>query len=347
MREADLWRFVVPANATIRDAMAAINANYSEIVVVVDDMRNALGVITDGDVRRGLLRGLSLNDEAIDIMTPGFASVSVGTDRAAALDLMKALVVRQLPILDGTRFVGLHLLAEILGAVAKPNRALIMAGGKGTRLRPHTDNKPKPMVLVAGRPILERIVLHLVGHGIREIIVAINYLGEQIKEYFGDGSKYGCRIEYLQESRELGTAGALSLLSTLPDEPLLVMNGDQITRIDFGAMLSFHESERAALTVAAGPYRHEIPFGVVETQGALLKRIEEKPTIQVMINRGVYVLEPSLLKLVPHNEFFTMVDLIDLCRQKGSQVSVFLADDDWIDIGRPVDLELAHGRGSF
>lgn len=346
MREADLRRFVVSEDASIRDAIAAINGNYSEIVIVVDGSQNALGVITDGDVRRGLLRGLSLRDAATSIMTRNFASVPAGTDRAAALDVMKALVVRQLPILDGMRLVGVHLLAEILGAVPKPNRAVIMAGGKGVRLRPHTENRPKPMLLVAGRPILERIVLHLVGHGIRDVYIAINYLGEQIKDYFGDGSKLGCRIEYLQEDRELGTAGALSLMSSRPDEPVIVMNGDQITRIDFGAMLDFHQSEQASLTMAVGHYQHEIPFGVVEVAGTQLVRIDEKPTIQTMINRGIYVLEPSLLAAVPHNEFFTMVDLVDHCRDRKHQVSVFLADDDWIDVGRPSDLALAQGRGS-
>ncbi len=346
MREADLRRFVIPASATIRDAIAAINDNYSEIVIVVDEFQNALGVITDGDVRRGLLRGLSLQDAATGIMTRDFTSVPAGTDRAAALDVMKALVIRQLPILDGARLVGVHLLAEILGAVPKPNRAVIMAGGKGVRLRPYTESRPKPMLPVAGRPILERIVLHLVGHGIRDVSIAINYLGEQIREYFGDGSSFGCKIEYLQEDRELGTAGALSLISSPPDEPVIVMNGDQITRIDFGAMLDFHKTEQASMTMAVGHYQHEIPFGVVEAEGTQLVGMEEKPTIQTMINRGIYVLEPSLLAAVPRDEFFTMVDLVDLCRDRQRRVSVFLADDDWIDVGRPSDLALAQGRGS-
>jgi len=343
MHTADLDRYVISPEATIRDALHAINLNEAEFVAVVDPQGVVLGVITDGDIRRGLLRDLTLADRAVDIMTRDFISIQQGADRAAALDLMKALVIRQLPILAGKRLVGLHLFGEILGAVPRPNRAVIMAGGRGTRLRPYTETVPKPMIPVAGRPLLERIVLHLVGHGIRNITLAVNYLGDQIERHFEDGRRFGCSISYLREQQELGTAGALSLIENPPAEPLIVMNGDQITRVDFGAMLAFHDDERPAMTMAVGPYQHEIPFGVVEAEGSDLKRIEEKPTIQVIINRGIYILSPELLKQVPQGRPFTMVDLTDLCQQESRKVSIFYTEDEWIDVGRPADLARANG----
>ncbi|MBL8839602.1 MAG: nucleotidyltransferase family protein [Alphaproteobacteria bacterium] len=255
-----------------------------------------------------------------------------------------ARVIRHVPVIDGERrLVAIHFLRDLIGAAPKPNVAVIMAGGKGTRLRPLTDNLPKPMVEVAGRPILERLVLHLVGHGVSRIYLAVNFMAERIERHFGDGAAFGCRIEYLRETTALGTGGALSLLPSPPEHPFLVMNGDQITNVDVTKLLQFHAERGFAATVAAGPHSVEVPFGVVRESAGRLVEIEEKPTLHFVVNRGIYVLNPSVLGAVPMNCAFPITDLFGTLIADGHEVGVFYFDDQWIDVGRHEDFRRANG----
>lgn len=335
---------VIPDDGTIRDAMQAITANGREVVLVRGAGGGIVGLITDGDIRRGLLRGLTLASPCADVMTRDFFAVAPGADRAAVLDMMMARVIRHVPVVDRERrLVAIHFLRDLIGATAKPNVAVIMAGGKGTRLRPLTDNLPKPMVEVAGRPILERLVLHLVSHGVLRIYIAVNFLAERIERHFGDGSAFGCRIEYLRETTALGTGGALSLLPSTPEHPFLVMNGDQITNVDITKLLQFHAEQGVAATVAAGPHSVEVPFGVVRERARRLVEIEEKPTLHFAVNRGIYVLNPSVLGAVPENCAFPITDLFGKLIADGREVGVFYFDDQWIDVGRHEDFRRANG----
>jgi dTDP-glucose pyrophosphorylase len=344
MLTKDLERFVIPDTASLRDAMLAIDANWREVVMIQDQSERIIGIITDGDIRRGLLDGLPMSATAVEIMSRDFISVSLDTDRAAVLDLMKAVRIRHVPVIDEAKcLVGIHFFEEIIGASVRPNSAVIMAGGKGTRLRPITEHCPKPMVMVAGRPILERIVLHLVGNGIRHIYLAINYLGHMIEDYFGDGSSFACRIEYLREQTELGTGGALSLLPDNLQHPLFVLNGDQINRIDVQGMLNRHFEANADATMSVGAYQHEVPYGVVHQQGGRLQRLEEKPVLNMLINRGVYVLNPSVLTLIPKAQFFPITELYDCLLRQDKTVVTHFSEEDWIDVGRPDDLQRANG----
>ena len=211
---------VISCDSTIRAAMEAINANSREFVLIRDHAGRIAGLITDGDIRRGLLRGLTLESSAADVMTRDFVSATPGIDRAAVLDLMKARTIRHVPVLDADRrLVAIYFLRDLIGTSEKPNIAVVMAGGKGTRLRPLTESLPKPMVEVAGRPILERVVLHLVGHGVRRVYLAVNFMAETIKRHFGDGSAFGCAIEYLHETKPLGTGGALVIAAATDRAP--------------------------------------------------------------------------------------------------------------------------------
>ncbi len=345
MEREQLKKFVVADTATIRDAMRAIDANWHEVVVVQDANQRVLGVITDGDVRRGLLRGLSMDAPANEVMTKTFVRVSPETDRAAVLDMMKAKVIRQIPVIgaDGT-LKGIHFLEELIGAEAKPNIAVIMAGGQGTRLRPLTERCPKPMISVAGRPILERIVLHLVGHGIRKIFISVNYLAEIIESHFGDGAGFHCEIEYLRESEPRGTGGALAFLPGPLSHPVVVLNGDQITQVDFSSLLEFHRNERADATIAARSYQVEIPFGVLRAENRRLVELTEKPSAHFLINSGIYVLDPSVLPLVPRNRNFPITELFSVLLEKNRKVAVHYFDEEWIDVGRHEDLRKADGR---
>ena len=344
MLTKNLQQFAIPDSASIGEAMAAIENNSREVVLVRDSIEAIIGVITDGDIRRGLLNGLTMATPAVEVMSRKYISVQLHTDRAAVLDLMKAIRISHVPVLDqNQRLLGIHCLHEVIGHTELPNVAVIMAGGKGTRLRPYTETCPKPMVKVAGRPILERIILNLVGSGIRKIFISINYLGHMIEDHFGDGSEFGCQIEYLKESTELGTGGALSLLPAGLQNPVIVLNGDQISRINVLGMLNRHNESGADATISVGHYQHEVPYGVVHQDNGRLLRLEEKPALDILINLGMYVINPAVIDLVPENRFFLITDLFGKLLEQQKTISTYFSDEDWIDVGRPDDLKRANG----
>jgi dTDP-glucose pyrophosphorylase len=344
-RNASLEDLVISDKCTIREAMVAISANGREVVLTSNDEDRIVGLITDGDIRRGLLRGLTLDSPTNEVATTSFFAVAPSTDRAFVLDLMKARMFQHVPVLNHERrLVAVHFLKDLIGATEKPNVAVIMAGGKGLRLRPITENLPKPMVEIAGRPMLERIVLHLVGHGIRKIYLAVNYMREIIENHFGDGSAFGCCIEYLRESEPRGTGGALTLLPTRPSDPILVLNGDLVTHIDVTAMLETHASGENAATIAVGPYQVQIPFGTVVERDRKLIALEEKPAVEFLVNRGIYVLDPGVLDEVPGNGEFPITALFPILMKKGKSVGVFYFNDSWLDVGVPEELRRAQGR---
>jgi dTDP-glucose pyrophosphorylase/CBS domain-containing protein len=348
-RQGDARRLVdaltVHQSATLRQGMEAIEAGGAEIALVVDDSGRLLGTLTDGDVRRAILGGTKLTDPLDDAMNRDFTALRAAAGRAEALDLMRALTITQIPIVDEMgHLLGLHLLREMIGAVPRPNWAVIMAGGRGERLSPVTDTTPKPMITVAGRPVLERIVLHLVGYGIRRIFVSVNYKAEVVERHFGDGSSLGCRIEYLREDQPLGTAGALSLLTEKPADALLVLNGDLLTQFDVGQMLAYHRSARYVATVGIREYSHSIPFGVVRTCDGQAISMAEKPVEVWDVNAGVYILEPELVARVPKDKAISMPAVMEECLARGEAVGTFRLDDDWIDIGRHDDLRKARGQ---
>lgn len=339
-----LKRISIGLQVTLRDAMLAIDRGACEICLVVDKAGRLKGTLTDGDIRRAILGGAGLEKRASDYMQEKFTSVSPRVGRENVLDLMRARGLQQIPILDdGGKLVGLHLLREIIGAVPRRNWAVIMAGGRGERLRPLTESIPKPMILVAGRPILEHIVLHLVGYGIRRIFLSIHYLGEVIEKHFGDGSAFGCRIEYLRENKPLGTGGSLSLLPEVPSHPLLVLNGDLLTQFDIGNLLGFHRDGGYEATVGVHDYVHMIPYGVVEIEGDRIVEVLEKPTHVWTANAGIYVLKPALLGRVPKESEFPLPALIEDCLERGTPVGAFRIQSDWVDVGRHQELKKARG----
>jgi dTDP-glucose pyrophosphorylase len=326
-------------------AMRRITDNSREVALVVNDAGELLGVVTDGDIRRGLLDGLGTDAAAGKVMTRDYTSVGPETDRAAVLDLMKARGIRHVPVVDAARrLLGIHFLDDLIASAPRPNSALIMAGGRGTRLHPITQALPKPMVTVAGRPILERLVLQLVGHGVTDIFISLHYMPETIRRYFGDGRQLGCRIEYIMEPEPLGTGGALSLLPQRPAHPLLVMNGDLVMQIDFGGLLDFHRRHGCGATIAVRPFEMEIPFGVVRSENERLTGLQEKPTTFHLINAGVYVLDSKVIELVPSGQMFPMTALFERLLSEKQEVGVFHINSDWIDVGRHEELRRARGE---
>jgi NDP-sugar pyrophosphorylase family protein len=272
-------------------------------------------------------------------------SVSDRSPRAEVVDLMQALQLRQIPALnEAGALVGLHLLHHILGHVPQPNWAVIMAGGKGARLGELTKTIPKPMLKVAGRPIIERLVYHLVGYGINRIFISTNYLAEIIENHFGDGSGFGCKIEYLRETPDepLHTGGSLSLLPEKPTEPVFVCNGDLVTQVDLGSMFEFHQEGGYLATIGVRSYSHEVPFGCLEVSDGRVTSLVEKPTLTQLINAGMYVLSPEIIGRVP-KKHFPITNLFEQALQLGDKVGAFEIVDDWIDVGQREQLKQARG----
>jgi len=345
--EVELGKLIVHADATLREALEVIDQGAESIAFVADGQGCVLGTLSDGDVRRALLRGRGLDDRCLpETMRRDFVHVSPETGRAEVLDLMRARDVGQLPVLDRAgRLCGLHTIGRLLSAAERANPVVILAGGRGTRLHPITENLPKPMVAVAGRPILERLVLHLMSHGVRNFYLSVNYLAHIIEDHFGDGSRFGCRIEYLRESEPLGTGGPLSLLDPVPEQPVVVLNGDLVTQCDIGRMIDFHERGGYIATFGLRPYEIEIPFGVATVEDHELTALEEKPTQRMLVNAGIYVLSPDAVRMIPKNRNFPITDLFGRCLQERMPVGAHVLEEEWLDVGRPEELLKANGHG--
>ncbi len=329
----------------LRTALRSLDASALGIVVVEDNTGRAVGTLTDGDIRRAFLGGARIESPVDDHVNRSFRSVGTSASRAEVLDVMQSRALSQIPILDADgHMIGLHTLHRILGATPRPNWAVVMAGGRGERLRPLTDVVPKPMIRVAGRPILERIVLHLVGFGIPRIFLSVNYKADVIEAHFGNGAAFGCSIDYLREEIPLGTGGALSLIPEMPQHPLLVLNGDLLTQFDVGSLLMFHAAGRHSATIGIHEYTHTVPFGVVDVDGARVIQLREKPSATWHANAGIYVLQPDLVARVPARTFFPMPALIEDCLDRGETVGAFHVEEDWIDVGRQTELDRARGR---
>ena len=336
--------YLVADTATVRDAMAAVDRGAARIALAVDTEGRLTGVVTDGDLRRALLGGTELTDPVAPVLTRRYLSVTADDGRAAALELMRARRIDAVPVIDRDgRPVGLHLLQQFLEPVTRTNWAVIMAGGRGVRLRPMTDDLPKPMLSVAGRPIIERLVLHLVGFGLKRIFVSVNYLGDVIEEHLGDGSRLGARVEYLREDEALGTAGALGLLPEAPTEPVLLLNGDLVTSADLGGLLDAHTAGGFRATIGTRRYLHTVPFGCVERDGARVVALDEKPTLEREVNSGIYVLDPSVVAGVTRDRRVDAPTLIADLLAAGEPVGAFEIEDEWIDVGQREQLAAARG----
>jgi dTDP-glucose pyrophosphorylase len=340
----DMERYCVQDGVTILEGIESIDRSDSGFSVVVDADGKVKGVLTDGDIRRALLAGYQLDSPLMPHVHAEFLSVTQEATRVEVLDLMQARKIRHVPVIGSSgELKRIHLLSSIIGSNDLPNWAVIMAGGKGTRLRPLTEHLPKPMIKVAGRPILERLILHLVGHGVKRIFLSVNYMSDVIEEHFKDGADFGCSIEYLREDEPLGTGGSLSLLPELPSDPVLVMNGDLVMQVNLERMLQFHHEGGYSATMGVKPYHHEVPFGCVETNKGKIVSIREKPSIDRLINAGVYAISPDVLKAIPKS-FYPITELFQQTVEKGGSCGAFVIDEDWMDVGRMDDLNKAQGH---
>lgn len=341
---AEPWRkATLSADATLQEAIRSLDKTGMQIVLVVSPDDTLIGTLTDGDIRRGLLRGLALDSPLVPIIKHDPLVSPQEMTRDTVLQLMQANRIHQLPVVDEARhLVGLHLWDELMVPRQRPNLMVIMAGGMGTRLRPHTENCPKPLLPVSGKPMLEHIIERAKTEGFQHFVLAIHYLGHMIEEYFGDGSRWGVRIDYLREESPLGTAGAISLLTPHPEKPFLVTNGDVLTDIRYGELLDFHCRHGAVATMAVRLHEWQHPFGVVRTKGVDIIGFEEKPIARSHINAGIYVLDPGALDVLIAGEHCDMPTLFSRVQESGARTIVYPMHEPWLDVGRPDDYEQAN-----
>ena len=337
------WRAaLLRDDATMEDAVRVLDKAGLQIVLVVNELNELLGTVTDGDVRRGLLRGLPMNVPVVTIAHQSPLVVPPQLGREAVLQLMQANKVHHLPVVDERRrVIGLHLWDNLAAPSARPNAMVIMAGGKGTRLRPHTESCPKPLLPVGDKPMLEHIIDRARAEGFKQFVLSVHYLGHMIEEYFGDGNQWGVRIDYLREPSPLGTAGALGLMQPRPDAPFVVTNGDVLTDIRYGDMLDFHLRQGAVATMAVRQHEWQHPFGVVQTHGVDIIGFEEKPVSISHVNAGIYILDPAALDVLAPNENCDMPDLFARLRSRLERTIVYPMHEQWLDVGRIDDFELA------
>lgn len=334
---------------SLRECLSIIHKHGVENVFIVDADTRLLGVVTEREIRGVLVNGGGLDAPVRDLVRQPATIVTPTYSRADALDAMRMLQIRQIPVVDDEgHLVGVHNDRRVVRESSRANWAVIMAGGRGTRLAPFTDKIPKPMLQVAGRPILERLVLHLAGAGIERVFLSVNYLGHLIQDHFGDGSAFGCSIEYLweDEDRPLGTGGPLGLLWDLgyrPTAPLVVMNGDLVTGFPVGELLEAHDAQEVLATIAVTEYQHQVPYGVLEIDEHRLMRIVEKPIPTWPVSSGIYVIEPDLLPRVPHGELYPITDLFEDSLKRDEPVGLWPMKDPWQDVGLPSELARARG----
>jgi len=345
LREESWRHATLPANVNIAQVIKNLNEVALKIVLIVNEAGELEGTISDGDIRRGLIKGLDINSPITSIIHRNALVVPPDIERAMVMQLMVANKIQQIPVVDADRrVVGLHLWDEITTPPTRPNLMVIMAGGMGTRLRPHTENCPKPLLPVAGKPMLEHIIEHAKLEGFSHFVLAIHYLGHMIEEHFGNGERLGVQIDYLREQSPLGTAGALGLLNPRPDAAFVVTNGDVITDIHYGELLDFHLRHNAAATMAVRVHEWQHPFGVVQTQGIEIVGFEEKPVARTHINAGVYALEPDALNALAADTRCDMPALFERLQEQSKRTVAYPMHEPWLDVGRPDDLERARSN---
>jgi len=333
---------VLLPSASLREALEAITKNGLQAVTVTDEAGRLVGLLTDGDVRRALLRGAALDGPVIAAVNRTPTMALPATTRDEAIALMQRRTIRLLPLVDvGGVLVDVLFLDELLKPPALPNTAVIMAGGAGRRLAPLTETTPKPLLRVGGKPLLEIMIERLRDAGVRDMLVTLHYMGDVIEQQIGEGERFGVRIRYVRETQALGTAGSLRLVHAQFDAPFFLVNGDILTKCDFRAMLEFHERHGAEMTVGTVPYTVDLPYGVLEVDGARLAGVTEKPRLDFVINSGVYVVSPAATALVPYGEPFDVPDLMQALAAAERHVVAFPIREYWLDVGRIDDLNKA------
>lgn len=340
------WKEIqVLPETPIREAIRVLDKSAKQILLVVDKSNRLLGTVTDGDIRRGILKGLAFDEPTDRIMNTQPTVARAGEPREQMLANMQRKQLHRIPIVNEQKqVVGIEFLEELIQPHLKENWVVLMAGGLGSRLRPLTNDCPKPMLKVGNKPLLETILENFIEYGFRHFFISVNFMAEMVKDYFGDGSRWGVEIRYLEEDQKLGTAGALSLLPQKPKAPLLVMNGDVLTKVNFRQLLDFHATHDAMATMCVREYDFQVPYGVVRMDNHRITGIDEKPVQRFFVNAGIYVLSPEALSAIPQAGYFDMPTLFETLITNNEEAVVFPIREYWLDIGQLADYDRANGE---
>ncbi len=335
--------YCLTPDKAMRDAANLLDRSGLKVALVVEHDMTLMGIVTDGDIRRAILKGSGLDTPVSEIMTRNPRLATADTERSLLIDRLRHEQILHLPIVDDAmRVVDLAYLPELEKLPNYHNTVVIMAGGLGKRLLPITKNIPKPMVEVGGQPLIRTNIDMLISQGFVNITISLNHLGEIIEDYLGDGAQFGAMITYVRETKRLGTGGALTLIDK-PTEPFVVMNGDILTSVDLSAMLAFHTDGNAHATMAVNKHRYSVPFGVVQLKdNSRIAKLREKPDYDLFVNAGIYVLSPDVLDLVPLDTYFDMPSLFEILIERGDETLAFPIREHWHDVGQPDDLEKAN-----
>jgi dTDP-glucose pyrophosphorylase len=329
----NLDKLIVMQSASIRDAVKVVNDGKLQVAFVVNDGRQLVGSVTDGDVRRAIINGCSLQDPVLNIMNTNPVYLRSKTEAVEAK--LRRTAYHSIPVVDDDMCViDVVISSAIANYEGYTNPVVLMAGGLGTRLRPFTDDCPKPLLNVGEKPLLDTILSSLVEQGFSQYYISVNYLSEKLKSYFGDGDDRGVSISYLEEEKRLGTVGALSLLPPGLDKPILVVNGDVLTKVSFSNLMQFHNNNESDISVCVTHYEHQVPYGVIDVDDGKIKGLVEKPVNSYLINAGIYVVNPRIISLIPKDTFYDMTTLLEACISKGMSVAVYPITEYWLDIGR-------------
>jgi dTDP-glucose pyrophosphorylase len=331
--------------ATVQDAKRIIDASSMHIAIVVDEERRLLGIVTQSDYRKGILRHVNFNDPVTAILNES-PETTLLTDSANKIDeffvktnLMHLLIVDDEGILVNVEYYDEHLKID-----RKENWVVIMAGGLGNRLRPLTEYTPKPLLNMGGKPIIESIIDKFISYGFRRFYLSVNYKANMIEDYFGDGSKLGVQISYMKEVRQMGTAGSLSLLPDVPNKPFITMNADLVTDVNFQDLINYHLEYRASATMCVKEYDFAVPYGVVKVNDHKIEGLDEKPNQRFFVNAGIYLFEPDILELIPRNTSIDMPDLFKMIIDSDRATAAFPIHEYWLDIGQMDDYQKANNE---
>jgi len=338
----NIEKIKIAIDTTIKQALKIISEGAFQIAIVVDKKEKLVGTLTDGDIRGGFLKGLNINSPVKSIVNKNPIIVKKTETKEKLLKIALSNKIHQIPVVDKNyKVIGIHIIDELITPKDKSNKVVIMAGGRGMRLRPLTKNIPKPMLKVGNKPILQTIVEKFKESGYENFVICVNYKSKIIRNYFGDGKNFGVKIKYIQEKTRMGTAGALSLFQKKPNKPFFVINGDLLTNLDFDKMLDYHIHHDSKATMCVAEYNIELPYGEVKLDDENLISIEEKPAHKVFVNAGVYILNPKCIDLIP-KKFYDMPTLFKKIIKRKIKTISFPLGEYWLDIGRSNDLKKAN-----
>ena len=331
----NIEKIKLTVNSTIKEALQIIDLGAVKFAIVVDKDDKLIGTLTDGDIRRAILDGKALDTTIKTVYFKEPTVVNVNNTKEEIINLCTSKKIYQIPVVDNVgRVVSINLLDELLKPEVHDNKVILMVGGLGTRLRPLTENTPKPMLHVGGKPILQTIVEKFVSYGFVNIVMCVGYKSNIIQDFFEDGSKFGANIEYILEDKRMGTAGALSLLNSKPNEPFFVMNGDLLTNVNFEHLLDFHLVNNSMATMCVREYDFQVPYGVVNVENGKILSIEEKPVQKFFVSAGIYMLDSQCIENIPKNEFYDMPTLFEKLITMNENTISFPLREYWLDIGR-------------